>query len=341
MNFQLPKSHYEATWAYLNSVHPGVFTDTMISTGPDPAYADFYRTIVPPASLNESQYTNFINIYFHLYHMRQAGSKIFYVTPNLCARLAQTQVNIDTYFLRSPFREIFVQVDPGLFFIKDVDGTEKPVHGFYVYLRDFESYKQVRVMACALLKPTEDIAYNDVTFYFKMELTEGKVKEQVAKYVQDRLVDQANEMKRFGGYRNIMFLEEFTNFVFNVLLYITSKSPDFLEYIPEDFSKKLSGIKSAAKKRKLEQRIQRTGSHKIIIVGANIQDKDDTINHIQRAGGIGAWKLQNRVRVSGHWRAQWYGNEKEGTRRAETIWIDDYEKGPEFAELMNKQFSVK
>jgi hypothetical protein len=341
MKFQLPKNHYEATWGYLDSVMPSVFTPSMKMTGVDPTYSDFYQTVVPPEAYNDPKYTSFVNVYYHLYHMKQAGDKIYYVTPNLAARLAQTTVNVDSYFIRSPFRELFVQIDPGLFFIKDADGSEHPVQGFYVYLRDFETYKQLRIMACALLKPTKEIAYNDVTFYFKIEITEGKVKEQITKYIQDRLIDQADEIKRFEGYRNVMYLEDFMNFVLNVLLYITSKSPDFSTYVPEDLSKKLDGIKSAAKKRKLEQRIQRAGTHKIIIVGSSIQDPDDIINDIQKAGGVGAWKLQNRVRVSGHWRAQWYGNEKEGTRRAETIWISDYEKGPEFAEMVKSQYVVK
>jgi hypothetical protein len=338
---QLPKTHYESVLEYIRTITPDVFMPEMITSGPDPDYETFYKACYPKSLTNEDtpQYLNMINIYFHLYHMKQSGEKIYYVTPEISSALAGTSLNFDAHFLRSPFREIFVQIDPGLFKFHDVDGCTVPVHGFYVYLRDFEDHKHLRILACSQLKPTPDIPYNDATFYFRIQIgLHGKVQEQVHDFVEDHIRINKSGLARFGSVRNIDYLEDFATFVINTLMYITSKNPDLTEYLPVDAAERLSNIKSIAKRRKFEQRMGRTSSQRIIIIGASHQNKD--IEDNKKAGGIGAWKLQNKVRVSGHWRSQWYGSDKDNTKRIETIWIKDYEKGPEFADVINSKFIV-
>lgn len=337
------KTHYECAWTYLESIHTDTFTQEMLNTGKDPTYEDFATSSLSALSHNGdvASIVNYLNIYFHIYQMRQSGEKIYYVTPDLSARLAQTTINIDTYFLKSPFREIFVQIDSGLFFINDTNETRVPVQGFYVYLRDFNKYKQIRVMATSLLKPTPLIPFNDANFYYHIEISPGKLYNQLQKYIENEVEPKKKSLKRFDLAKNIDHLEEFTAFVFNVLLYITSKNPDLTNYIPTDYNQRLKNLKSASKKRKLKQRAQKSTSHRIIIIGASIQDKNNDMEKIQKAGGIGNWKLKNKIRVSGHWRAQWYGSEKDNTRHAESIWIDDYDKGPEFSETVTSKFIVK
>ena len=142
------KTHYECANQYLKQSQPTVFTSEMRECGEDPSYEDFCLKAMESISyLNDPAIiTNYLNIFFHMYHMKKSSEKIYYVTPELSARLAQTSINVDSYFLKSPFREIFVQIDPGLFYINDIDGKNVPVTGFYVWLRDFEDYKQIRVM---------------------------------------------------------------------------------------------------------------------------------------------------------------------------------------------------
>ena len=276
------------------------------------------------------------NTLFHLFHMKQRGDKIFYVTPGLSSRLAQTSIDIDSYFLKSPYREIFVQIEPGLFFIRD--GNEKvPVTGFYVYLRDLEDRKQIRIMAASLRHPTPERPLNESVFYFRLEFLPGKIHDQLTRYMEDE-VKKDPSLDILGSGKNIEFLEDFAYFVFNTLLYINSKGSTFTQFHPPDFEKRLMGLKSTAKKNKTKQRAARCTSHKIIIIGDDVH-KD--LKEIQNAGGVGAWKLSKKVRVSGHWKVQWYGSEKDNSKHAETIWIEDYTKGPEFKEVIDTKFIVK
>lgn len=336
------KTHYEYSYEFLNKAGGFKFFATL-NLDPDSSYADFVVECLKHFSVedNESQWVNFLNIFFHLYHMKQSGEKIYYITPNLSARLAQTSINIDSYFLKSPFREIFVQIDPGLFFINDVDSSKVPVEGFYIYFRDFGTYKQLRIIACSLLKPVPGIPFNDSIFYFHIEFSPGKLKDQLKKYIETEIKSKKDKLERFDIYKNIDYMEEFISFVLNVLLYITSKNTDLTSIIPIDYAQRTKSLKSASKIRKLEQRAQKSTTHKIIVIGAGIQDKNNDIEKIQKAGGVGIWKLNHKIRVSGHWRIQWYGSEKDNTQHAESIWIDDYNKGPEFSELISPKFVVK
>lgn len=337
------KTHYECTWRFLSKLRPGIFTPEMIDCGSDPTYDEFaLKSVDSVINLGtHAQIANYLNIFFHLYHMKQAYEKIYYVTPELSARLAQTSINVDSYFLKSPFREIFVQIDSGLFYINDISGIRVPVQGFYVYLRDFVEYKMLRVMACSVLEPTDKIPFNDANFYFKVIIRSGKLNDVLKKFIKNQIEPELKGLQSYDLANNIDHLEEFTAFVFNVLLYITSKKPCLSNLEPVNYKDRLQNVKSASKRQKLEKRAAKANTHRIIVIGEGIQDRNNDIEKIRSAGGIGLWKLKNKVRVSGHWRTQWYGSEKGGTRRAEQIFIDDYTKGPEFSDAISSKYLVK
>jgi hypothetical protein len=342
----LSKTHYECACEYLSSI-PEV--DTTLEAiaeemGDDPDYLPFANRIVNKKSISfrkdDEKYTSLLtNILFHIYLMKKSHEKIYYVTPQLAAKLAQTDLNVDSYFIKSPFREIYIQIDPGLFTITDIQGTY-PVRGFYVYLKDDKQtdIKEIRIMASAKLPDTEEIPFNDSLFYYKFHLTKGKVKEQIKSDIEKNVQGKMEEIIRFGGKQNIDHIEEFTYFVFNILLYITSKNPDIREQLPIDFKAKIEGKKSVAKIRKLQKMAGRSTSYPIIIIGDNIKDETNQVEEIRRAGGIGNWKLTKRVHVSGHWRTQWYGGSE--AKESKVIFIEPYIKGPELADVINKKYQV-
>jgi hypothetical protein len=191
-------------------------------------------------------------------------------------------------------------------------------------------------MACSLKKPSPERSFNETTFYFRLELYPGKVRDQVKKYLENKIKNDTEYLNKFGGIRNIDYFEDFAYFILNSLLYITSKNPDLSNYNPINVKSKLQGLKSSAKKRKLEQKASKVSSYRIIVVGDNIKNDANDFEAIQdrRCG-----KLTVRVLVSGHWRAQWYGNDKD--RHTEIIWIEPYTKGPELADVINSRFVVK
>jgi hypothetical protein len=126
-------------------------------------------------------------------------------------------------------------------------------------------------------------------------------------------------------------------FVFNVLLYITSKNADILEQLPTNFTAQISRLKNKSKINKLLQRQTKTSKLPILIIGSKVTS-NYPIESIKSAGGVGKWKLSGRVYVSGHWRIQWYGSKD--ARRSELIFIKPYEKGPEIAEVIGRQYQV-
>lgn len=347
-----PKSHYERASLFLSSITDiDYYLDEIYKEfGDNPSFADFATKISESGFLDkrsgsavfvkcdEANIAFLVNIFFHIFMMRRSHEKIYHVTPQLAVKLAQTELNVDSHFIRSPFREIYIQIDPGLFTVTDEQGVY-PVRGFYVYLNENKDtgIKEVRIMASALLPSSDEIPFNDSLFYYKFYFDKGKIKEQIKESIKKNISNTA-DLEKFGGSRNVDHIEEFTYFVFNTLLYITSKDPDIREQLPIDFKAKLAAKKSTSKIKKLNKMADRTTSYPIIIVGDNIKDEMNHVNEIRVAGGVGNWKLTKRVYVSGHWKTQWYGSADNKENRV--IFIEPYYKGPELADVIHQKYQI-
>jgi len=342
----IPKSHYEITLDFLNRVS-GSFNEMAnvieqnCGTEPDFVKLGNYLSTTTSSSASIENNTLYANVMFHQYNMWQAGSPIYYITPQLALELAKTELNVDTDFLMSPFREIHVQIEPGLFSINDGEGSY-PVIGFYVFFNRHESgLVEVRIMAGAIIS-IKDGFVDDTNFYYKLYLKPGKLKPMLKEYLDSITASNKQEdLERFGGHRNIAHIEDLIYFVMNVLLYLTSKDPDIIKQLPVNFDDQIAGLKSAGKVKKLLRKKDKYTQRTINIVGPHYRLNTEEYNDMKNAGGIGGWKLKHKIKVSAHWRTQWYGSEKEGTRRSENIRIESYTKGPDAAELLTKKRIVK
>ena len=98
-------------------------------------------------------------------------------------------------------------------------------------------------------------------------------------------------------------------------------------------------MKNKGKIRKLLSRQGKTTALPVILVGPKAISPH-SVEEIRKSKSIWKWKLDKKIYVSGHWRSQWYGSDKEGTRRRDLIFIQPYEKGPEFAEMINRKYQV-
>lgn len=334
MKYDLRKTHYEALKEYLGTSSAERFLfmkDLREKLGNTPSFEEFGKEVGPRIENNSEAH-----ILYHLYMMEGSGEKLFYVTPNLAARLAKTRPNVDSYFLKTPFKWQFVQIDSGLFTVKDVVlNNIDPVHGFYIGLHEEDGIKTLRGMAASLLKPVNGIPFNDTVFYFKINFKQGDIEEQIRHYAENAARNKW-ELDQFKGGVNIEHVQEFMSFLVNFLLYATSANASLKTHTPENLCQRLEGLKSEAKKRKLQQRIARSPTYRVIIAGDDIPDDSD-VEAIRQAGSIGNWKLTKRVLVAAHWRHQWYGSEKDNTRYQGLKWIDNYEKGPELADVLNKK----
>jgi hypothetical protein len=308
--------------------------------GTNPTYENFWNSpLIQDLTLplqDASQMTIYANVLYHLYSLYQQHERIYYVCPKLAVDLAQTELNVDTRFLKAPFPEIYIQVDPGLYYITDSTG-EYPIRGFYVNVREEGEVKLVRIMAAALKTLSITPSTDDSLFYFRILLGPGKVADQLQKYVDDSVKGKEQELEIFGGYYNVNHIKELFMFVFNVLLYITSKDADILKQLPMNYGSQISRLKNKSKINKLLQRQAKTSNLPILIVGSKVTS-NYSIEKIKNAGGIGKWKLSQKLYISGHWRIQWYGSKD--ARRSEPIYIKPYEKGPEIAEVIGRHYQV-
>lgn len=345
----IPKSHYELALDFIEK-KIGRFQDFVNEIEPycgrEPGFLKFgqelqHARVIYPMQESAEQIALQANVMYHLYNMWQAGKPIYYITPQLAVELAKTDLNVGTEFLLSPFREIYVQIEPGLFTICDSRGSYS-VRGFYVYFKRLESdIVEIRIMATALIG-VEKGYLNDANFYFKLFLSPGKLKDSLKAYLDKILsLDNQEELVKFGGTQNVGHVEEFTAFVVNVLLYLTSREPDIFKQLPINFDAEIARAKSPGKIKKLRRKIDKYTTYPIILVGQNFKTNQQELDDIRRAGGISSWKLSHQVKVSAHWRAQWYGSVEKGNRRSERIRIESYTKGPDAAELLTKKRIVK
>jgi hypothetical protein len=343
-NILIQKTHYEAVKDLFQQgkFHFLDFKSFVIETeaycGRNPSYESFGKSpflqqlqSLPKSDI--SQITIFANVLYHLYLLYQQHERIYYVCPKLAMDLAHTELNVDTRFLRAPFSEIYIQIDPGLYYISDSVG-EHPVRGFYVNLREEGEVKVIRIMAAAL---KTSFSTDDALFYFRIIFGPGKVHDQFQKYLDEVVTKNEQELKVFGGYHNIGHIKELFLFVFNLLLYITSKDADILQQFPMKFNAKLKGLKNKSKINKILLRQSKVSHLPVLVVGSKVAS-NYPIEKIKSSGGIGKWKLEKKIYVSGHWRIQWYGSGD--THRSELLFIKPYEKGPEIAEIISRHYKV-
>jgi len=337
----LPKTHYELSSEVLRTrLGLDHFMDEIVAVhGNDPSYDDVYASIDPQgvnSELRPERILYIAHVFHHFIHMKLAGEQIYFLMPELAARLAQTEANIDATFLKSPYREIYVQIPQNFFHIRDFDGSLHSIQGFYVYLKEDENgYKLLRIMAAALVPPAPGLPFNDSIFYFRYKFGPGKIQDQIDKQYAEQC-KREEELQRYGASRNVEYCDVFAAFVCNVLLYLTSREPDTTVQnpaVPRD-------LKSARKLQKQAKRLAKESALRVIIVGAKYKESQ-RVKDIHTAGSVGKWKLQQKSLVPGHWRGQWYVSDKEGTRRREVIWIENYERGPDMAEAVSKPHVVR
>lgn len=351
-NRDLPKTHYELIREFLNENNYFGVADFEVlmralekECGCSPTFEQFVTTTTVQTfthlAYSESEAATFANVFYHAFWLYQNHEKIYYVAPQLAAKLADTKLNVDTFFLKAPFKEIYIQIDPGLFQIND-GVRDHPVRGFYVNLVERDGIKHVRILVAAIKSGAKKLeyGYDDALFYFRLQLDGGNVDKVLDEYVEQETEKHKEDLRRFGGDRNVMQIKDLFKFVFNVLLYITSRELDIVDQMPPDYAKEIQAKKNPAKKKKLLQRMNKFGSIPIIVIGSRIPKLISSPEEIRAAGGLGKWKLLKKVHVAGYWRKQWYGSKESDDRRAELIYIDDYVKGPELAEMVKSVHRV-
>lgn len=363
MKLLLQKTHYEAVLEFLKDYPKELFDnffseyDSLTFTN----FSDFFynhsrfssrlngllmesslltKSSFDPIQRDDPQIVYESNVMFHLVAMKKYHEKIYYITPKLAIDLANTNLTIDSRFLISPFEQIYLKLDSDLFMITDVENNE-PVYidGVYVNFKQYPTgKKEIRMMAVSLLEPTEKYPFNDSVFYFRIELNdEGNLEQQIDAYIENTMFNE-EELNRYRGNINIKYLSNISKFVFNVLLYITSKNANLVKNDSPLAQLELELQRKKKKKAKILQRkINLSASLPYIVVGQDLEhNMDKQIRSSKK--GVFENKLDHRVYVSGHWRTQWYGSGEEKYQKQ--IQIEPYYKGPEMADVIKRKYKV-
>ena len=267
-----------------------------------------------------------LEMLFHIWRLKETGSKVFYISKDLCEVLSSMNLTIDCEFLQAPFEEIYLYLDQDDITITDHTGT-KPVKGIYVNLQRYSSYhRKFRFLATSGAKGIED-GY-DINNYASFLLPEhGELEYVLDAHLETFKKTKVSEVS-FDAIRKIYRM------TVNILLYLSSNNADLFPIQPVNIMKLAQSKKSSSKRDKLLRQAKTSASLPFILVGKNVKAYQSTI------GGAGV-KLSHKVRVSGHWRGQWRGSDKEGTRKKEIIRIESYIKGSDFTEEINKHYLVK
>jgi len=274
------------------------------------------------------------------YLLWRSGDKQYDIHPNLVRRLMDSNIkSVPTEFLRLPFNAIRINIEKEHLFFFTSTGDQQSVHHFIVaHTPDENGDPCIRVLmrSADINSPNGDISF------FRIILNHPNVDECVKASISAMDVTMR---ENFGKVTAVELQQDerdslvatFT-FVTKAVLYINGANADVYwnqEANHDQIRSQLLRVQDAGKRRKLAQQLsKRKGSylvgHKIIIS----REEHEYHENVKK----GLWKVGYRFVVQGHFRNQPCGT---GNLERKIIFINPFYKGPEYAETINSQHSVK
>lgn len=276
------------------------------------------------------------------------GKKTFYIQDNIAKSLSFTDLEVDSHFLRLPFKScLFVYTSPvAISALHAIEGEERtepdylsPVSVFLMERPAEEGLFKI-VMACW------HASQHATHMFIKRELLvkEGwKLSEAIntdwrdiykSEFEGKETIDE--EMFYEGGF-------SFFRMVLNSVLYLSTNDPDVINCVSarEMITSKAATVPSVKKRRLLVRRAERSSFLNYSSVGSHIQpitiDKSGPRSSPPDALAS-KLPVMKRFVVRGHWRHQAHG---QSAIQRKLIWIEPYYKGPELGELINKPYKLK
>jgi len=277
------------------------------------------------------------------YMFYKSGKKVFRPTPDLVHMLIDTELrNIDTFFVQSPFRCIFISIPKE---VKLMNPYNIPVDGLYIavfnkdeihykgFSEEYHKYEQYENSKNIVISAVSDILLapedpRETMYYWNIALKDGNLFDQIS-----IILDTYDKRPANNDNYSRVFLENLLSFSINSLLYINSK--DSSELIKTNIPQH-PDIKNKAKIRQAFKRTQIP----FYTLGKNItidHSYKNVINLYDREKQSQR-KLIGKWVVRGHWRNQPHGKE---SKERKLIWIQPFVKGEEFAEVIEKGYVVK
>lgn len=295
-----------------------------------------------PGATSPAGFILFSQMMYHAYHWLKDGEKIYEVSDSLAWMLAHTETNVDVEMVMAPFSSLYIIIPDYLFTMLNAETGIHKVSAFYVKTYDQDGFRWFRILAVGEPNSKERFEGDDCLFYFKLKLDRtAKIKDELARNMAEAREEPDSWLKMAHGTLEAATearksVPKFFNFIMNVLLYCTSAEAD-VEWHPE-FRRLWDRRKRVKKQHQIDrvnQELARLGAPRRVL-GSKIvisrQDKEDYMQSFR----TGKTTIGVRFQVSGHWRQQWYGSEKENNRCQKAKWIRPYWKGPEAADIVNK-----
>jgi hypothetical protein len=249
---------------------------------------------------------------------------IFDLTLPLCQKLNATDFrDVDTFFLRAPFRSMYISMPKGNgHYVKDAITGLHELIGIYLLYQDYgdgrdtgirddknvvkDVIKYIHVLACG----EEKSLYNDSLVFFHLLFWKGKVSASIER---NRPILQA-------GDEAWKYVQDLFQLVSKILLYINCSNAVIEQIAGIDVDKKLAALKNKSKKRKLLKKFDRESvlPHKKLVITI------DRTNKTHSQGEKTASIKKSLERVRGHFKVQRYGTDRSESK---IIWIEPYIRG--------------
>jgi hypothetical protein len=268
-----------------------------------------------------------INVFMQMYHLWR-DKNYFDISPRLCSKLTDTDLrDLDTFFLRTPYRSMYISVPRGngLYIHNDYSGKHE-VTGIYLIMDEFEKPKEIGLKSSGkvvsgvtkylniLVCGEEKQLYDDALVFFHLMFWDGKISESIEK----------NKMYITGDSSLWPEIESVFSFCVKILLYLNCANVSIQEIAGLNLDAKIGGLKNPAKKRKLLQRYEKlsTRPHKLLDIVVDHTPVDS--HHQASTGSVGSIGPKSLEKVRGHFKGQRYG---EGWSMSKIIWVEPYVRG--------------
>jgi len=273
-----------------------------------------------------------LNIFYQVYHFLKFGKKVFRLTDNLVENLMATEMGkVPADLIRMPFGTIYFSIGEQHIQILDPRTGYHRVTGIFVTTKDInQNLTLLRFLACGKANKASKHTLDDSVYFFQIMLDRTKPLEEAVSVTGDPIEYSDEVVKSY--YTQIKTI---CHFIFNVLLYITSKEfrTDFAyRHAPSIDTSKL---KSKSKIRKRNKKANKISKLPYYSIGDEI-----TISVYNKEGLRGDMPIDKKFHYSyrfvvhGHWRH--YTDRNNGKPK----WIKPYYKGPTIGDIVDKNYKV-
>lgn len=314
-------------------------------------YAAMQQLATSPEFVHSLKSAYFLSMFL------RGGRKLFRLAPALAVRLAQTKLSkVPCEMLKLPFEAMYVQFpdEPVLIRLPNTTNVGIPAEATdgtgFVYDPDVNRTYACDGVYCVMIGNRLDLMLagghpnqrggDDQIVYATLILEEGLDIDQVLERTFQTTLGQIAELGEdpFGSTLVHPVLKAAAALLFNTLLYISSPDADVGMPTKGESTRKLEA--HPKKDEAWRARMRRLSEKEPIVidVGKHIA-YDAGLEAAARAdAGDKKYELSVRFRVRGHWKQQPYGP---GRSQRKTKWIQPFWKGPELAQVINRNYVVQ